>query len=525
MAFKKRDNRLNGLNPLSYMGVEPVSPPGSFQINRAPTVNDLNYDIGDIWIDSVTLNIYMLVSTAYDRLAGTRVATWVLLSTGVTGITDVITDDLVDVAPVGGVINLRSNGTPYLNTTGAGNTATINFNPNGLVTQFTADDANVVTPVAGNINATGGFSVISTKVPAPGVLEIDLDDGGAGQVIIGSGGGGFGAPVWANLTSSDGSVIITNGPNTIDLKTLAGSGSIVSVYDTPGAYVWTKDPRTVFIIVYGWSGGGGGQSGSQGALGGGGGGAGGGGFIISSPSIFFGANENVVVGAGGTGGAPQVNPNTAGNPGSDGGATSFGYMKYDPVGSGAASIAGGTEQRFYSNYATDAIFVGGTGVNNTVPSSPHGGQAAAGSAGTAAYWNVAGLPQGDVPTFYGAVPGSAGGGGDVGRASGAGSNIRQTSTTLTNAYTSGTILVAGGASALAGAHGGNGTGFLTAGGIVTGGAGASGGGGQSGLSVGNGGLGGFPGGAGAGGGASNNGTPSGAGGNGADGCVIVVEIF
>ena len=333
MVFKRRDNRLTGLNPLAYVGVEPVSPPGLDQVNRAPTINDLNFDIGHIWIDSVTQVIWMLVDTGYNIAFGSRIATWVPLTGGAPATpTSLVTDDSALVAPVAGIINLHATGAPYLTTTGAGNTASVNFDVSGLVTQLTADDANVATPLGGNINISGGLSVISTRVLAPHTLEIDLDDGGAGQVIIGS--GGFGAPVWANLASADGTVTITNGANTIDLSVSAvGQSSIkVTDYDVADSpAVWTKDPRSKWITIYGWAGGTGGASGRQGASGlasGGEGGSGGGSFMFSSPAVFFGVTENVIVGAGGHGGIPQVNANTNGLPGQLGGTTSFGYITY-----------------------------------------------------------------------------------------------------------------------------------------------------------------------------------------------------
>src|SRR5665213_2505563 len=54
MASNVRAQRLNGLNsPLSYMGVQPVSP-GNFVIQNAPpTPTDVqNFYVGDLWLDN-----------------------------------------------------------------------------------------------------------------------------------------------------------------------------------------------------------------------------------------------------------------------------------------------------------------------------------------------------------------------------------------------------------------------------------------------------------------------------------------
>lgn len=76
MAQRSRAQRLNGLFPLSYTGVVPVSPVNFVMDDRSPTINDSkNFYIGDLWLDistqpPSTRNLWMLTS-----LAG-NVATW-----------------------------------------------------------------------------------------------------------------------------------------------------------------------------------------------------------------------------------------------------------------------------------------------------------------------------------------------------------------------------------------------------------------------------------------------------------------
>lgn len=69
--------RKTGLNPLAYLGVEPITPPQQVQYPRSPTIGDKEFDLGTIWINLLSLQIYMLVQNT--NASG---AIWSLLSTG-----------------------------------------------------------------------------------------------------------------------------------------------------------------------------------------------------------------------------------------------------------------------------------------------------------------------------------------------------------------------------------------------------------------------------------------------------------
>jgi hypothetical protein len=73
---KSNINRdLNGLNPLSYMGVTPTTPPQQVEENRVPTVNDYQgYPVGTIWMVKGTDDVYMLTQKTGN------VATWTALA-------------------------------------------------------------------------------------------------------------------------------------------------------------------------------------------------------------------------------------------------------------------------------------------------------------------------------------------------------------------------------------------------------------------------------------------------------------
>src|SRR5574338_27775 len=82
MTNKRRASnyRLDGNNPLAYMGVNPTVPPGFYIYQRDPTSSDVkNFRIGDMWLNTFgdpnvpppsVSRLWMLLSTTQG------VATW-----------------------------------------------------------------------------------------------------------------------------------------------------------------------------------------------------------------------------------------------------------------------------------------------------------------------------------------------------------------------------------------------------------------------------------------------------------------
>lgn len=61
MAIKNRPTQLNGINPLAYVGVNPYTPPGMYQLPRDPTVRDnAGFQIGDYWINQSSNDLWYL---------------------------------------------------------------------------------------------------------------------------------------------------------------------------------------------------------------------------------------------------------------------------------------------------------------------------------------------------------------------------------------------------------------------------------------------------------------------------------
>lgn len=84
-----------GANPLAYQGVRAPRPPTVIDAQRAPNGTDINYIIGDIWVDRVGGGIYMLGNV----LAG--VATWVGVGGGASDV-----NTINSLAPTAGNINI-----------------------------------------------------------------------------------------------------------------------------------------------------------------------------------------------------------------------------------------------------------------------------------------------------------------------------------------------------------------------------------------------------------------------------------
>ena len=109
-----RAQRLSGLNPLAYIGVEPLSPPQFVAYAFPPTVNDWqNFNLGCLWLNTATVNrtiptadVWILASLFNNQ------ATWVPFSGGgfadqfVTGTTTTPSVIGGTAVPLGGIIDI-----------------------------------------------------------------------------------------------------------------------------------------------------------------------------------------------------------------------------------------------------------------------------------------------------------------------------------------------------------------------------------------------------------------------------------
>ena len=215
MASSNRAQRLSGINPLAYMGVEPLTPPLLVVDNAAPTPNDSNgFFLGSIWVVSVSpYSVWVLVNLAQG------IANWiqiypasgsgaVLQLTTQTGMSPVFPDGSGSIALAG------TSSVPGLLTT-SGGTNTIDFVIGGAVAaKFLTDDTNTATPAL-NVLTVHGTSVLTTS-SSGSTVDLGFTTNNDLQVI-----GGVTAtdiPTWQTLTSTGMSVAITKVGNTINFE-------------------------------------------------------------------------------------------------------------------------------------------------------------------------------------------------------------------------------------------------------------------------------------------------------------------
>lgn len=163
MPQRSRAQRLNGIFPLSYMGVVPVSPVNFVMDDRDPNINDSkNFYIGDLWLNIGTLpaippttaDLWMLVS-----LIGNN-ATWINFASGISALQSLTGNSGGPVAPdgadninvVGDGIGITIVGNP------ATNTLTASLVGGGSAASSFPTDAGTATPAAGVLNIIAGVS-------------------------------------------------------------------------------------------------------------------------------------------------------------------------------------------------------------------------------------------------------------------------------------------------------------------------------------------------------------------------------
>jgi hypothetical protein len=251
--------RLDGINPLAYLGVKPSQPPNLMVKAADPTANDFqNINVGTFWLVYPDQRLWILISV----VGGT--ATWVQLypNGGGGGGAEQFPCDSGTANEMGGVLNILGDGN--IVTSGSGNTVTLSM-AGDFVENFETDSgtahpsSNTLRVLGGtNINTSGTSNAVTinldNSVSLSGTFDVAgasgfggaatfndnviisdqtngvLSTNGSGLVTASNGtngqlliGGGT-SPQWASLTSSGGTVIITPGPNSINLESTGGGG-------------------------------------------------------------------------------------------------------------------------------------------------------------------------------------------------------------------------------------------------------------------------------------------------------------
>lgn len=229
MVQRSRAQRLNGLFPLSYTGVVPVSPVNFVMDGRAPTVNDSkNFYIGDMWLDistqpPTTRNLWVLTS-----LVG-NLATWDNFGSG--DLETLTGNSGGPVFPLGNNINVVGDGTTI---SVVGNPATHTLTISaiagaGLVETLTGNSGGAVGPTAGNINVVG--TGVITVVGNPGTSTLTVTPSGAiASSFITNPATGTAVPVAGVLTFAGASGITVSAAGST--VTITGSGAGATSFPT-----------------------------------------------------------------------------------------------------------------------------------------------------------------------------------------------------------------------------------------------------------------------------------------------------
>lgn len=236
MAGSNRAQRLSGINPLAYMGVEPITPPLLIINNTAPTVNDANgFFLGSVWVVNVIpYQIWVLVSLVRG------IATWVQIypASGSSGAVTKFTAQTGTnpIVPDGtGNVNITGVSTIPGLLTSSGSLNTIDLVVGNAVAASFTGDTGTATPIANTLAINGNtFGVIRTTATG-GVIEMGFSTATDLQVV---GGVTAGVPTWQTLTSTGASVAITKSGNTINFEaTGTDVGAVTFATDSGNATV------------------------------------------------------------------------------------------------------------------------------------------------------------------------------------------------------------------------------------------------------------------------------------------------
>ena len=168
---KRKNQGLNGLNPLSYLGQNTVYAPDTNIYDRDPTINDAGLAINDLWTNTLTEQAFILVK----REIGNNV--WLPISGA--GVAELSTlKDTVGTAvfpAVDGSISIK--GGELIDVTASANTLTVDMQRGLLNGQIPITAMGGATQYA---SISPGANIVVT--PGPNSLTISAAGGGAGDL-------------------------------------------------------------------------------------------------------------------------------------------------------------------------------------------------------------------------------------------------------------------------------------------------------------------------------------------------------
>ena len=154
--------RLSGLNPGSYLGVEPLQPPNFTPVHRAPTFKDYqNFNIGSLWLNTAPTSptasdIYMLVSKA----AG--VSKWVNFGSGFASVVT-LTGNTGGAVGIDGADNINVVGDGLtIEVAGNPGTHTLTISTGTEVAVVYDEDTGSAIALGGILNVIGGTGIVTS---------------------------------------------------------------------------------------------------------------------------------------------------------------------------------------------------------------------------------------------------------------------------------------------------------------------------------------------------------------------------
>ncbi len=225
--MKRINQRLNGLNPLSYLGSDAQQPTNIKVTNRDPETSDLrNFYLGSWWLNTDTSDLFYLASLA------NREATWINVSSSMGGIMTLTADSGGAVSPdINGNINIIGDVTT-VNIVGdpITNTLTVSADGSSLISSLTGNTGGAVFATAGNINIIGSGSISVAGNPGTSTLTISQSSSVANSFNTQS---GTATPVLGVLNIIGATGVSTTGSgNTVNI---VGSSSFTTSFITAPA--------------------------------------------------------------------------------------------------------------------------------------------------------------------------------------------------------------------------------------------------------------------------------------------------
>jgi len=222
----KIDQRLNGLNPLSYLGFDAAQPTEIIIRNREPLTSDYrNVALGTWWLNTATNDLFYLASLR------NSMASWINISSSNSGIQTLTANSGGAVSPTAGNINIVGDGTTIVVTGNPGSSSIVISALGGsFISSLTGNTGGPVFPAADNINLVGSSPLSVTGNPGTSTLTISQNGTVADSFPTNA---GTAIPSAGILTVNGANGLSTTGAsNTV---TVVGSGSLARSFITSPA--------------------------------------------------------------------------------------------------------------------------------------------------------------------------------------------------------------------------------------------------------------------------------------------------